>query len=480
MDIISAVSSFFTEILTVASNFMEEPENTLELEKRLQQVSHKTCAQLMREILEDYDSFLIDTPQRKKDYTIQRHDPRTLITMFGDVTFNRTLVKSRSDGHCRYLLDEKIHLPKDEHFSELAEVTLLQEATQSSYQRAADRLKVEGQTVSKVAVMNKVHGILEELPLPQSDSPRQCQYLYIEADEDHIHRQKTDPSDKDGCIIGKLVYLYEGKEELCKNRRRLVAPVFLGGRYAGSDGNRRLWERVQEYIEKNYDAETLKKVYICGDGGGWIKAGKDYIHKSVLVADKFHLMKYINSASNQMLDERDIVKGKFYKFIYKNKYKKISKLIKRMKRSAPNTKPIEDLETFLANNWDAVQRAFHDKKIYGCSAEGHVSHVYSDRMSSRPMGWSETGADRMCRLRCLVQTYGEEKIIDLVKARREHAVQEQLRTGTDDIAPMKKTVRKRLTEAQKEAAFYAEKMHAQFRSTLIRKQLAIKLRLGDL
>lgn len=26
--------------------------------------------------------------------------------------------------------------------------------------------------------------------------------------------------------------------------------------------------------------------------------------------------------------------------------------------------------------------------VIGCSAEGHVSHVLSSRMSSRPMGWS--------------------------------------------------------------------------------------------
>lgn len=33
-------------------------------------------------------------------------------------------------------------------------------------------------------------------------------------------------------------------------------------------------------------------------------------------------------------------------------------------------------------------------------AEGHVSHVLSDRLSSCPMGWSQTGADRMSKLRC--------------------------------------------------------------------------------
>lgn len=30
----------------------------------------------------------------------------------------------------------------------------------------------------------------------------------------------------------------------------------------------------------------------------------------------------------------------------------------------------------------------NEEELHGCSAEGHISHIYSDRMSSRPMGWS--------------------------------------------------------------------------------------------
>ena len=29
--------------------------------------------------------------------------------------------------------------------------------------------------------------------------------------------------------------------------------------------------------------------------------------------------------------------------------------------------------------------------VWGCSAEGHISHVLSARESSRPMGWSKKG-----------------------------------------------------------------------------------------
>lgn len=56
------------------------------------------------------------------------------------------------------------------------------------------------------------------------------------------------------------------------------------------------------------------------------------------------------------------------------------------------------------------------KLLSGCSAEGHVSHVLSDRMSSRPMGWSQTGADRMSKLRGYEKNHGREKIIELVRS----------------------------------------------------------------
>jgi len=480
MDIISAIYSFITDIFTAAANFMENPATMAELEERITAASHNTNAQILGQILELYDSFLRELPAVKSRYIIQRSRERTLITTFGDVTFKRTLYRSREDGTYHYLMDEKMQLPRDEHFSALAEVEVLKEATKSSYQRAADRLQIGGQSISKVAVMNKVHGVLEELPLEQREPKKACEYLYIEADEDHVHRQKAGREVKGDCIIAKLVYVYEGKEEVCKGRRRLISPTYLGGRYAGSEANKRLWERVDEYIRKNYDTEVLKKVYIIGDGGAWIKAGCEYVGKSEFVADKYHLMKYINAASRQMLDEAEETKGKFYRHIYKNRRKKAQKLLTRMKNSASNPKPVEALENFLMNNWDAVQRAYKDKHVYGCSAEGHVSHIYADRMSSRPMGWSETGSDRMCRLRCLVSSEGEKKIIDLVEARREKIFEERLATGTDGIQVDRPMVNKRFTPAQKEMAAYAEAMHARFTSTLIRKQIAIKLRMNDL
>lgn len=56
----------------------------------------------------------------------------------------------------------------------------------------------------------------------------------------------------------------------------------------------------------------------------------------------------------------------------------------------------------MYDNWKSIENATKYPDIIGCSAEGHVSHVLSERLSSRPMGWSIIGSDQMSRLRAFV------------------------------------------------------------------------------
>ena len=237
--------------------------------------------------------------------------------------------------------------------------------------------------------MNKIHGIEQVLPQLDSKSKekKQVEYLYLEADEDHIHSQKD--GKVDGCFIGKLVYLFEGKEELCKGRRKLIAPFYFGGLHNGSEENAALWKQVDKYIEDHYDQDYLKHVYISGDGGNWIKSGAKQIYKGKLVADRYHLMQYIYRVARCTLDDKDATVGQFYKYIYKNKLLAAKKLLTRIQNHCEGSdRAVDECRKYFQNNWDAIQRAFHDEHVIGCSAEGHVSSVYSERMSSRPMGWS--------------------------------------------------------------------------------------------
>ena len=68
------------------------------------------------------------------------------------------------------------------------------------------------------------------------------------------------------------------------------------------------------------------------------------------------------------------------------------------------------------NNWKGIRNQYNQDYI-GCSAEGRVSHILSDRLSSRPMGWSKTGVDQMARLSVHRKNGG--KVYDLMKLKKE-------------------------------------------------------------
>lgn len=117
-----------------------------------------------------------------------------------------------------------------------------------------------------------------------------------------------------------------------------------------------------------------------------------------------------------MLDENEIAKSELYRILQANDKEEFYRYTALMYSAAENKEPIGALRSYVLGSWrSAVMRTIHNRRIYGCSAEGHVSHILSARVSSRPMGWSQTGADRMSKLRCYEKNYGEEKLINLVR-----------------------------------------------------------------
>ena len=84
------------------------------------------------------------------------------------------------------------------------------------------------------------------------------------------------------------------------------------------------------------------------------------------------------------------------------------------------------------NNWSGIIiYNIRGHEITGCSAEGHVSHVLSSRMSSRPLGWSKKGAENMAKLRAFAWNGGN--IYDLLMYRKYKERQEERDEERDTI-----------------------------------------------
>lgn len=475
MNIVTLLEGLVNSLIEAEDRFYQNPKDFYSLETSVKATVETFSAAFLGNALDSMNQKIYEDGWRKGKYNAQRTDKRTLISSVGDITFNSTYYRGVEDGRYHYLTEEILGLDAHERFTEEAEAVLLTEALKSSYSEAARKLPSK-QKITKTTVMNKIHRIAEELPRTKPAAKKSCKYLFIEADEDHVAEQhgRWTSEKENGSFISRLAYVYECKQEskTCKTRKELVNTFYFGGVYAGSDGIEQFWNKVGDFIHETYEEEELKQIFISGDGAPWIKSGAKYLNKGLFCADKFHMMKYINAAANQMLDEKGLAKSNLYRLLLKQDKEGFEAYTHEMLSSAEKQEPIQALQTYVLGNWAGVMRAYHSKILEGCSAESHVSHVLSERLSSRPMAWSQTGADRMSKLRCYEKNYGREKIIDLVQYSRQQ--RKPARTGTDNTEVVRVSLREIRTEHYDQAKSYIERIQATIPDGTVRKMASIR------
>ena len=421
--------------------FLKNPTLLAEYVLGLTEQLHHLGLRMIQESLESMDQMLNQSPIRRKSWLVESHSKKQLLTSLGTVHFTKTLFTNKETGESEYLLDRIVGLSKHERMTEDAEANMLEEAVQTSYRRGGEESSLEAD-VSKQTVKNKLHHLAfpkegEQAPASttgqtasgagQGREKKAVEYLYIDADEDHValqFRQKkgdlasNGKGQKNNCLITKLVYVYEGvvPESPKSKRHRLVNPYYFCRVCSGED-NRKLWDEVYEYMDRHYDLSKVRKIYVNGDGGSWILSGLKHLSGLVHVLDGFHLEKYLTKLTSHMLDSREDAKEELRRAIRGEGKAEFNRKVEELKGymgTETGRKRMEEAKEYLLSNWTAAKvRLRHQEGVTGCSAEGHVSHVLSARMSTRPMGWSETGAAKMAQLRAYYLNGGD--MLELVR-----------------------------------------------------------------
>ena len=404
----------------VMVNYSEDMTKIAEMVQGVTQSVVQLGLSMIAEEWETYDNWLRERKEIRKGWYIVRRDESTLLTSLGSVAYHKTLFKNKETGEYAYLLDQVMGLAKHARMTEDAEAKILEEAVQTSYRRGGENAAITEDMVSKETVMNKIHGLEfpKVKPLPEKKT---LKYLYIDADEDHVSlqyiNQKGDiRKPRTNTIMPKLIYVYEGITNE-NGRNELINKAHFGGVYEGGKGIEELWSEVREYIENSYEMEMLEKIYINGDGASWIKAGERLINKAKFVLDRFHMHKYIIGATGHLLDSVEDARSDIYRSIYKCRKKQTEKTFEKIlnvTEGEAKRKTVEAARDYIIGNWSGIMQWVKDKnENVECSAEGHISHIYADRMSSRPLGWSRTGADKMARLRVYEKNKGN--MLELVR-----------------------------------------------------------------
>lgn len=410
---------------------------------------------IMTMLMETMDEVIRNEPGRSDRYEIvHANNPNTLLCCLGSFSYNRTYYKDKKTSEYVYLSDLQFGIKPRAKTMEDSKALALEEAVESSYRKGGLRASVN-ENLSKASIKNLIHGLVVDMPKPEVKEKKKVRILHINADEDHVAAQfwkekgdlkQNENGRKSNTIMPKLVYVYEGVErESPKSKRwKLVNTHYFSGLYEG-ERNTDLWLEVADYIDTHYDMDYLETVYLCGDGANWIKQGLSWINKSMFVLDKYHLGKYLVKSVAHMGEQAGIMKQMIedeFSFEDKVAINEIYEKLIDFAESDSKKEEIEKARRYIMNNWGGIiiyNTRGHE--ITGCSAEGHVSHLLSSRMSSRPLGWSKKGADNIAKLRAFVWNGGN--IYDLLMYRKYKERQEERDEERDAIV---KSARARISK----------------------------------
>ncbi|HIZ95990.1 MAG TPA: ISLre2 family transposase [Candidatus Ligilactobacillus excrementavium] len=422
------------KVLYQESSFDDWVENTMTAGREL-------CLNLIKLFLEEADRQFKQSEIRKRKFTIKAIRETTKSTLYGDLTLKRTYYQNRETKEYFFLLDNLLSWEKYSRMTLAVKAQILENVAEHTYQEAIEMIPHIG-IHSKTTVMKIVHHEGRQLPnspaLPERSERKAVKTLFIEADEDHVAYQDSRNR------FMKLVYVHEGYD-LTDPRHPLINPHYFTGNYLGSD-NEELWTEVLDYIEAHYQ---LEQIYLSGDGAKWIRNGADFIPDCKFILDRFHLRKYCKKASVGIAGmdrtlyhwalggETDFIQAYF-------KVRLSDSTVTVSQRQS-----LKQAELYLANNATAIK----DNSLtdyHGCSAEGHISHYLSRRLSSRPLGWSLVGAQSVARVRIFKLNGGH--IASYLQERQLQAIQQEKAVKLDRRLNVRKNIKNKYYEAA-QAAF---------------------------
>ena len=361
--------------------------NYASLIENLGQLFQEYCRDTFIRTLEEIDLAYEKSEIRKRDYYIKTRRSRTLVTVFGVITFKRIIYQNRYTNRCFTYLDRKIGLPRWDTYdatikSMICELYADQNSMIKVGQIIGDRIYAPYSTSLKRHQFNisrqTVHNTLKSTLLTKqrfSLSQETPKELYIMADEKYVPIQKGETAK----TMVKSAVIFENITREHKRTRLIGKTIY-------SSVETCFWEDIYDIVSEKYDIDKIENIHIMGDGANWIKSGTHQFENAQFSLDKFHFKQAVNHISTT-----PEIKSILISNIVNNQKSVFKEIISALVETTPalsRAKTIEDKSDYILNQWSAIQASFHDTKI-GCSMESAISHNLASVFTSRPKAYTK-------------------------------------------------------------------------------------------
>lgn len=358
----------------------------LNLESKIRNIGDEFTLKLYEQFLNYIDDKFKNSKQRKKLYNVKETRKRSFLTSIGYIYVNSTSYYKKDNNERFVLLRELLHLKPYQRLTNEAEYQLTKYAMDENMSQAA-RHALRNTVISRSTVSKKMAKLDGSIIEDITRCENQPDILYIEMDEIHANLQSGDNK------ICPCAIVHEDYEEYFAKRKKLKnIHYFASSKLTYEE----LWEVIFDYVNKRYNIDKFKVIFISGDGASGIKNYTNCFPNAKFVLDYFHYfrkhlgyifkddteLKYLadDYVRNDLIDDfKTLVKFQIEKYPEQKKYMK-----EHMK--------------YIINNIEGIKNQKDiDYKVH-CSMEGHVNQAFARYITSSPYGFSKQGLENKLKL----------------------------------------------------------------------------------
>ncbi len=374
------------EIANTFNETFNENLNPFNLERKIKDVGDAFTLKLYEHFLNYLDNNFKHSKQRKLKYNIKETRKRTLITSVGCITVNSTSYVDKKTKQRFVLLRELLYLKPYQRLTNEAEYQLIKYAMDENMSQSA-RHALRNTIISRSTVSKKIKVLDGSIIENITKSNNQPDVLYIEMDEIHANLQH------DGNKICPTAIVHEGYEEDFVKRKKLKNVRYFSSSKLTYE---ELWEVVFDYVDKRYDIDKFKVIFVSGDGASGIKNYTNCFPNAKFVLDPFHyIRKHLNYIFKKEVDLKDIADS----YIRNNLVDDFKTLVQcQIKKYPDQEKYMKEHMKYIINNLEGIKNQKDDDYKCPCSMEGHINQAFARYITSSPYAFSKQGLENKLKL----------------------------------------------------------------------------------
>ena len=374
--------------LLLPNNVSYSPINFVKLMEDISLSYEENIRADIKEYLEDMDYRFRYSPHRKERYYVAYTGPRTIICMYGEITYKRTLYKDRIDGSYYCYVDEKLGI--DKYYRYTNDVACYAtEAYASDNSMISVGIELGNLIHAKFPLKDNreyaiprqtIYNLMKrskEIRINPSIEKKAVEDIYVLIDEKYLPSHHNESSH-----MVKSALIVEGLDKSNKSRHKYMNPQYLS--LFQSDN---FAQELLDYLNSHYDLDYLKHIHVLGDGASWIKNTANELKcpntKLTQYLCKFH---FSQDLWRLFLDKP--LYSKAIDYLYHNDKEDLYKLFNTIKDESKLS-----YKNYIKNNYDLIQNSVQLKEM-NCAMEQAISHHIHSEFDNVPKVYSKDNLNR--------------------------------------------------------------------------------------